>query len=245
MDKVKKLRLDQWLVDYGLAESTEKARALIMAGDVQVNGQRVDKAGHIVPAGARVEAREKLPYVSRGGLKLHGALEHFGIDVAGAVCADIGTSTGGFTDCLLQHGAARVHAVDTGTGQIDWRLRGDPRVVLHEGFNARNLQLTDLGEAVGLAVCDVSFISVTQIIPAIVRVLKPETGRMVILVKPQFEVRRSEVGEGGIVRDPALHVASCERVKSCVEESNFTTLIIDSPITGAEGNKEFLLYARR
>jgi 23S rRNA (cytidine1920-2'-O)/16S rRNA (cytidine1409-2'-O)-methyltransferase len=192
-----------------------------------------------------VEVRAKLRYVSRGGLKLEAALRHFALDVAGAVCVDIGTSTGGFTDCLLQHGAARVHAVDTGTGQIDWRLRGDPRVVLHESFNARNLQMADLGEPVDLAVCDVSFISATRIVPAIVRVLKPETGRMLVLVKPQFEVPRGQVGEGGIVREPALHAASCARVRTCVEESGFTTDIMDSPITGAEGNKEFLLYARR
>src|SRR5206468_1876702 len=139
---------------------------------------------------------------------------------------------GGFTDCLLQHGAARVHAIDTGTGQIDWRLRGDPRVVLHEGFNARYLEAKDLGELVDLAVCDVSFISVTLIIPAIVRVLKPETGRMAILVKPQFEVGRGRVGKGGIVRDPALHEAACAKVRACVEESNFTTEIMESPITG-------------
>jgi len=240
-----KVRLDQWMVDHGLAETREQARALIMAGDVLIDGQRADKAGHFVVPGARVEVRAKLRYVSRGGLKLEGALTHFGIGVTGAVCADIGTSTGGFTDCLLQHGAARVHAVDTGTGQIDWRLRGDPRVVLHEGFNARYLEPADLGEPVDLAVCDVSFISATMIVPAMVRVLKPETGRMVVLIKPQFEVKRDQVGKGGIVREPALHEASCARVRACVEESNFATEIMESPITGAEGNKEFLLYGRR
>jgi 23S rRNA (cytidine1920-2'-O)/16S rRNA (cytidine1409-2'-O)-methyltransferase len=240
-----KVRLDRWIVDNGFADSGEKARALIMAGKVFVDGQRADKAGRSVSPDAKVEVRAQLRYVSRGGVKLEGALKHFAIDVTGAVCADIGTSTGGFTDCLLQHGAVRVHAVDTGTGQIDWRLRSDPRVVLHEAFNARNLQLTDLGEPVDLVVCDVSFISVTLIIPAIVRVLKPKTGRMVVLVKPQFEVGRDHVGKGGIVRDPALHEASCAKVRACVEESNFTTEIMESPITGAEGNKEFLLYGRR
>jgi 23S rRNA (cytidine1920-2'-O)/16S rRNA (cytidine1409-2'-O)-methyltransferase len=242
---MEKIRLDRWMVENGRAETSEKARALIMAGEVLLNGQRVDKAGHFVLPGARVEVRARLRYVSRGGLKLEGALAHFGIDVKGLVCADVGTSTGGFTDCLLQHGAARVHAIDTGTGQIDWRLRGDPRVVLHEGFNARHLELADLGEPVDLAVCDVSFISATMIIPAMVRVLKPETGRMVVLVKPQFEVAREQVGKGGIVREPSLHEAACARVRMCVEESSFTTDIMDSPITGAEGNKEFLLYARR
>jgi 23S rRNA (cytidine1920-2'-O)/16S rRNA (cytidine1409-2'-O)-methyltransferase len=236
---VAKIRLDRWMVDHGLAETCEKAAALIMAGDVTINGQRADKAGYSVLPDARVEVRAKLRYVSRGGLKLEAALKHFAIDVTDAV------STGGFTDCLLQHGAKKVHCVDTGTGQIDWKLRGDPRVVLHEGFNARNLEVTDLGEAVDLAVCDASFISATMIIPALVRILKPETGRMVVLIKPQFEVARGQVGEGGIVRDRALHEASCAKVRACVEESNFTTEIMQSPITGAEGNQEFLLYARR
>jgi 23S rRNA (cytidine1920-2'-O)/16S rRNA (cytidine1409-2'-O)-methyltransferase len=239
------VRLDRWLVENGFVETAEKARAIVMAGDVSIGGQRVDKAGHAVPAGARVEVKTKLRYVSRGGLKLEGGLQDFGIDVAGLVCADIGTSTGGFTDCLLQHGAARVHAIDTGTGQIDWRLRSDSRVVLHEGFNARQLELKDLGEAVDLAACDVSFISATMIIPAIVRVLKPETGRLIVLVKPQFEVAREQVGTGGIVRDPALHEAACAQVRACVEEFSFVTEIMESPITGAEGNKEFLLYGRR
>ena len=239
------IRLDSWIVENGLAESSDKARALIMAGDVLINGQRADKAGLPVPLDARVEVRPKLRYVGRGGLKLEAALARFAISVGGTVCADIGTSTGGFTDCLLQHGAARVHAVDTGAGQIDWRLRSDPRVVLHEGFNARYLELATLGEPVDLVVCDVSFISATVIIPAIVRVLKPGTGQLVILVKPQFEVARGQVGEGGIVRDPALHEAVCAKVRACVEESEFTTEIMESPITGTEGNKEFLLHGRR
>jgi len=239
------LRLDRWMVENGFAGTTEKASATIMAGDVFIDGQRVDKAGSLVPPNARVEVRAKPRYVSRGGLKLEAALKRFEVQVEGAVCADIGTSTGGFTDCLLNHGALRVHAIDTGTGQIDWRLRSDPRVVLHEGFNARYLELADLGEPVDLAVCDVSFISATAIIPAITRVLKPEAGRMIVLVKPQFEVSREQVGEGGIVRDAALQEASCAKVRACVEESNFTTQMMESPITGAEGNKEFLLYARR
>jgi 23S rRNA (cytidine1920-2'-O)/16S rRNA (cytidine1409-2'-O)-methyltransferase len=240
-----KAPLHHWLVENGYAETREKAQALIMAGEVFIDGQRVDKSGHLVVSGAKVEVRQKPAYVSRGGLKLQAALKHFEIDAINNVCADIGTSTGGFTDCLLQHGAARVHAIDTGTGQIDWRLRSDPRVVLHEAFNARYLEPADLGEPIDLAVCDVSFISATLIIPAIVRVLKPETGRMVVLIKPQFEVQRDQVGEGGIVRDPALHEASCARVRACVEESNFIVQIMESPITGAEGNKEFLLYGRR
>lgn len=242
---MEKVRLDRWVVEHGFAETREKARALIMAGEVLIDGQKADKAGRFVPPGAQVEVRAKLRYVSRGGLKLEAALKEFGIDAAGLVCADIGTSTGGFTDCLLQHGAARVHAVDTGAGQINWRLRGDPRVTLHENFNARHLGPADLGEAVDLAVCDVSFISATLIVPAILRILKPGTGRMVILVKPQFEVGREQVGRGGIVREPALHEAACARVRSCVEESDFVTATMESPITGAEGNKEFLLYGHR
>jgi 23S rRNA (cytidine1920-2'-O)/16S rRNA (cytidine1409-2'-O)-methyltransferase len=238
------LRLDRWLVEHGLAESAEKARAMVMAGEVTVGGQRVDKAGYAVPAGARVEVKAKLRYVSRGGLKLEGALRGFGIETRGAVCADIGTSTGGFTDCLLQHEAARVHAIDTGTGQIDWRLRNDPRVVLHEGFNARHLEPKDLGELVDLAVCDVSFISAAAIIPAMARVLKP-AGRMIVLVKPQFEVTREQAGKGGIVRDPELHAAVCRKIRACVEEFSFVTEMMESPITGAEGNREFLVYGRR
>ncbi len=233
------------MVENGFAETGEKARALIMAGEVFVNGQRADKAGLSVAPESKVDVRAKLRYVSRGGVKLEGALKHFGIDVTGLICADIGTSTGGFTDCLLQHGAVRIHAVDTGTGQIDWRLRSDSRVILHEALNARNLQVADLGESVDLVVCDVSFISATLIIPAIVRVLKPEMGRMVVLVKPQFEVGRDRVGKGGIITDPALHEESCARVRACVEESNFTTKLMESPITGAEGNREFLLYGSR
>lgn len=236
-----KTRLDLWMTEHGFAETREKARALIMAGEVLVNGQKAQKAGEVVRSDSIVEVKSKPKYVSRGGLKLEAAISGFAIGVADAVCADIGTSTGGFTDCLLQHGAARVHAVDTGAGQIDWRLRGDPRVILHENFNARNLRVEDLGEQVDLAVCDVSFISATLVIPAIIGILKPE-GKMVVLIKPQFEVGRDGVGKGGIVRDPDLHRVACDRVRACVEESNFTTQIIDSPITGAEGNREFLLY---
>jgi 23S rRNA (cytidine1920-2'-O)/16S rRNA (cytidine1409-2'-O)-methyltransferase len=172
-------------------------------------------------------------------------LRHFEIDASGLVCADFGASTGGFTDCLLQAGAARVYAIDTGTGQLDWKLRNDRRVILREGVNARYLELKDLGESVDLAVCDVSFISVTLIVPAILRVLKTETGRMAILVKPQFEVGKGMVGKGGIVRDPALHAEVCGKVRDFVEAAGFKTGMIESPITGAEGNKEFLLYGHR
>lgn len=238
-----KVRLDRLLVERGLAESREKAQALVMAGDVLVNGQKGVKPGQMVDAASSLELLARLPYVSRGGLKLAGALDHFGIAVEGRVCLDIGSSTGGFTDVLLQRGALRVHAVDVGTGQLDWKLRNDPRVVVHERLNARELVFEHLGETVDLAVCDVSFISVTLILPAAAPLLRPE-GEMVILVKPQFEVGKGQVGKGGIVRDPELHRAACERVRAAAEALGFRTQLMESPILGAEGNKEFLLYAR-
>lgn len=237
-----KIRLDRLLVERGLAESREKAQALIMAGEVRVGGQKATKPGHTVADDIAVEVLAKPPYVSRGGFKLARALEQYHVDVAGKVCLDVGASTGGFTDVLLQAGAARVHAIDVGVGQLAWSLRTDPRVVPHEGINARELRFEDIGEAADLLVCDVSFISVTLILPAAVALLRPG-GQMVILVKPQFEVGRGQVGKGGIVRDPALHEAACDRVARAVEELGFRTEITESPILGAEGNKEFLLYA--
>ncbi|MES1258514.1 MAG: TlyA family RNA methyltransferase [Acidobacteriota bacterium] len=241
---VPKLRLDVWMAGHGLAETREKAQALIMAGAVSLNGQKAGKASQMVAENDRVEVLAKLRYVGRGGLKLEAALARFELDVTGFVCADFGSSTGGFTDCLLQAGAARVHAIDVGTGQLDWKLRNDPRVSVHEGVNARYVEQADLGEPVDLAVCDVSFISATMIVPAMVRTLKPESRRLVILVKPQFEVGRGQVGKGGIVRDPAQHLDACAKLRACVEELGFVADIMESPITGAEGNKEFLLYAR-
>ena len=238
-----KQRLDRLLVERGLAESREKAQALIMAGEVMVDGQRAIKPGHAIDVSSRIEVTGKAPYVSRGGVKLAAALDRFAIHVAGLVAMDVGASTGGFTDCLLQRGAACVHAVDVGTGQLDWKLRSDPRVVVHEGINARYLRLEDIGESVDFAACDVSFISVTLILPAIGAILRPE-GRMVILVKPQFEVGKGQVGKGGIVRSTELHCEACARVESAVKNLGFRTSIMESPITGAEGNKEFLLYAQ-
>jgi 23S rRNA (cytidine1920-2'-O)/16S rRNA (cytidine1409-2'-O)-methyltransferase len=239
-----KQRLDRLLVERGLAESREKAQALVMAGEVTVNGQKARKPGHAVDGAARIEVTSQAPYVSRGGLKLEAALDGFAIDVRGLVTMDIGSSTGGFTDCLLQRGAARAHAVDVGAGQLDWKLRNHPRVVVHEGINARHLRLEDIGEQVDLAVFDVSFISVTLILPAAQAILRSE-GRMVILVKPQFEVGKGQVGKGGIVRSAALHREACLRVENAVKDLGFGSSIMESPITGAEGNKEFLLYACR
>jgi 23S rRNA (cytidine1920-2'-O)/16S rRNA (cytidine1409-2'-O)-methyltransferase len=237
-----KTRLDRLLVDRGLVESREKAQALIMAGEVRVNGQKATKPGQAFADDAALELLAKPPYVSRGGFKLAGALRHFDIDVAGKVCADIGSSTGGFTDVLLQRGAARVHAVDVGAGQLDWKLRTDPRVKLHEGINARELTPEEIGEPIDLLTCDVSFISVTLILPAITRLLH-SGGQMVILIKPQFEAGKGQVGKGGIVRDPVVHQAACQRVTQAVEEFGFETSMMESPILGAEGNKEFLLHA--
>ena len=239
-----KVRLDQILLDRGLAASREKARALILAGKVRVDGQKGDKPGHSYPGESRIEVAEPPPYVSRGGLKLAAALQHFQIGVRGRVCLDVGASTGGFTDCLLQHGAARVWAVDVGHGQIDWSLRNDPRVEVREGVNARYLQPGDFPEPFDLAVCDASFISATLLIPAIVPLLA-KRGEMVILVKPQFEVGKDQVGKGGIVRDPALHEAACARVRHAVTALGFSAQTVESPILGAEGNREFLLNARR
>ncbi len=237
-----KLRLDLLLVSRGLAESREKAQALIMAGEVLVNGQKSTKPGNSVPEDAKVEVLARPPYVSRGGLKLAGALKHWSIDVTGLTALDIGSSTGGFTDALLQAGAARVHCVDVGVGQLAWQLRTDPRVVLHEGINARELAFDQIGEPADILTCDVSFISVTLILPAAIPLLRPG-GQAVILIKPQFEVGKGQVGKGGIVRDPVLHQAACQRVMQAVRELGLETEIMDSPILGAEGNQEFLLYA--
>lgn len=239
-----KQRIDQLLVERGLAESRQKAQALILAGSVLVNNQKAEKPGQTVAADASLQLLDRLPFVSRGGLKLEAALTHFGVDATGKVCMDVGASTGGFTDCLLQRGAARVYAVDVGTTQLDWKIRTDPRVVVKDHTNARHLTPADIGEPCSLLVCDVSFISATLIVPVLPPLLTPD-GEMIILVKPQFEVGRHEVGKGGIVRDPKLHASACQKVQDAVEGLGFRTALIDSPIQGAEGNREFLLHARR
>lgn len=238
-----KRRLDQQLVERGLVSSREKAQALILAGEVFVDGQKAPKPGHAYSPDVRIELASRPPYVSRGGLKLAAALDHWQISAAGRVCADIGASTGGFTDCLLQRGAARVHTVDVGPSQLDWKIQSDPRVIVHDRTNARSVSVSELGETVSLLVCDVSFISVTLLLPAIVTLLDP-AGEMVILVKPQFEAGRDAVGKGGIVRDPREHAAAVEKVRAAVAALGFVADWIDSPILGAEGNKEFLLHGR-
>ncbi len=237
-----KLRLDLALVERELADSRQKAQALILAGKVFVDGQKSDKPGRSVTPENRLEVEQPLPYVSRGGIKLEPALTYFNVSVAGRVCLDVGTSTGGFTDCLLQHGALRVHAVDTGAGQIAWKLRTDSRVILHEQTNARYLTFDQIGELAAVLTCDVSFISVTLLIPALAPLLS-QGGDWIILVKPQFEVGRDLVGKGGIVRDPALQEAACVKVINALEGIGFATALMESPILGAEGNREFLLHA--
>lgn len=235
-------RLDVLLVKRGLAPSREKAQAMILAGEVIVDGQKALKAGQPASAESLIQVAEKPAYVSRGGLKMEGALLAFNIDPTGMVCLDVGASTGGFTDCLLQHGAARVYAIDVGHNQLDWRIRQHPNVVVHEGVNARYLQPDLLPEPVDLIVSDVSFISILLILPMLPPLLK-SGGRMVLLVKPQFEVGREQVGKGGIVKDPMLHAEVCAKVESAVRALGFRTRLAESPIQGAEGNKEFLLFA--
>lgn len=241
-------RLDVLLVARGLAESREKAQALILAGNVQVAGHPVAKAGTSLPEDVEihVDAREH-PWVSRGGVKLSHALDVFAIDVRGCLGLDIGASTGGFTDVLLQRGARQVIAVDVGHGQLHWKLRSDPRVTLCEGLNARALSradLPDLGAGADVVTIDVSFISLKHILPVVPALLTPG-GDVIALVKPQFEAGRYDVGEGGIVRDPAIHMRVVEEVTAAAAEVGLTrAAVIESPITGVEGNKEFLMHLR-
>ncbi|HXX29092.1 MAG TPA: TlyA family RNA methyltransferase [Myxococcaceae bacterium] len=246
MSGARKERLDVLLVAAGLAPTRARAQALVLAGQVVVADQRVDKPGTRVPVDAPLRLKgETLPYVSRGGLKLRHALDHFGLDVRGAVCADIGASTGGFTDCLLQAGAARVHALDVGYGQLHARLRADRRVVVHERVNARALRPEALGEPVDVVVVDVSFISLRLVLPAALSLLRPG-GLLVALVKPQFEVGRGRVGKGGVVRDEAARAAAVARVRAEVEASGLDVLgVTDSPVLGPAGNREALLAARK
>lgn len=243
-----KIRLDKLLVERGLVTSRERGQSLILAGRVLVNEQKVEKAGAAVDQEAEVRfLGGELKYVSRGGLKLERAFEYWKLDVAGKTCADIGASTGGFTDCMLQNGAARVVAIDTGYGQMDARLRTDERVTMMERTNARHLQPGQVADPVEFVAMDVSFISATLVLPAIVSVVMHATRlrrELVLLIKPQFEVGRAKVGKGGIVRDERAQLQSVEKVKAAVKELGGEQVqTIDSPITGAEGNREFLLHA--
>ena len=240
-----KIRLDRLLLERGLAETRQKAQGIILAGKILVNGEKVDKSGASVRLDAvltRLGSPQK--YVSRGGLKLEEALNDFGIEVRGRLCLDVGASTGGFTDCLLQRGAAKVYAVDVGTNQLDWRLRANPRVCSLEKTNARTLEFEQIGEKVDLATLDVSFISATWIVPRLPVLLKPAAD-LVVLVKPQFEVGRGQVGKGGIVRDTGLHRRAVAKVSDYLEGLGFQVAgPKESSIRGAEGNKEFFLHAR-
>jgi len=239
-----KSRLDVALVERGLFDSREKARRAVMAAQVLVNGQALTKAGTPVSPDARLEVVAKEKYVGRGGFKIEGALDAFAIDPAGRICADIGASTGGFTDCLLQRGAVQVFAFDVGHGQLDWRLRQDPRVIVREGVNARYLGPGDLEPPPTLVVADVSFISLTLIFPAIFALLPLESD-MVVLIKPQFELSKAEVGRGGIVRDEAARVRAVEKIRTFIAQSGHRWMgCIPSPITGRDGNVEFLAHLK-
>lgn len=241
-----KRRADQLLVERGLADSRAKAQALILAGLVSVGGRRVDKPGTALADDAALAvAGPDHPWVSRGGVKLAAALDHFNIDPAGLMALDIGASTGGFTDVLLTHGAAKVHAVDVGRGQLAWKLRQDPRVAVHEGTNARYLTRAEIPDPIDLITCDASFIGLATVLPAPLALAK-ERAQLVALIKPQFEAGPEAVGKGGVVRDPAVHAAVRERVAVWIETQGWRVAgSIDSPITGPAGNKEFLLCARR
>lgn len=242
------MRIDKLLVQRSVTPSRERAQAPVLAGRVLVNGQKVEKAGTEVDSEAEIRLLgPDLKYVSRGGLKLEAALHYWKVDVAGKICLDVGASTGGFTDCLLQHGAVRVISLDTGYGQFDFRLRQDARVRLVEKTNARYLKPEDIGEAVDLVVMDVSFISATLVLPAVVAAAFPVAQRLnkkvIVLVKPQFEVGRERVGKGGIVRDPEAQKEAVEKVRARLLELGCReTEVTESPILGAEGNREFLLY---
>src|SRR5664279_5579516 len=249
-----KVRLDKLILQRGLVTSRERAQALVLAGRVLVNDQKIEKSGASVDDEAVIRILgDEMPFVSRGGLKLARAIEHWHIDARDKVCMDIGTSTGGFTDCLLQSGAARVIAVDTGYGQIDLKLRGDPRVTLLEKTNARYLTAEQVWpdatqrSPIGVVAMDVSFISATLVLPAVVQCARVASSRfeLVVLVKPQFEVGRERVGKGGIVRDPEARRMAVERVSAKVPELGGEGIeVIESPILGVEGNREFLLHAR-
>lgn len=243
---MKKERLDVLLFSRGLAESREKAKRMIMEGNVFVSGQREDKCGTKFDVTAPIEVRgQTLRYVSRGGLKLEKAMQSFPIDLSGKVCMDIGASTGGFTDCMLQNSAAKVYAVDVGYGQFAWKLRSDPRVICMEKTNIRYVTLEDIGQPIDFASCDVSFISLRLVLPAAAALLK-SSGEMVCLIKPQFEAGREQVGKKGVVRDPAVHAAVIRSVADYCHTAGFRILGLDfSPVKGPEGNIEYLIFIRK
>ena len=240
------MRLDVYLVEHGFARSREEAQRRILAGEVRIGDRIAAKASETVPPGAGVSVEQKEDaFASRGGEKLEGALAAFGIDVGGRTAIDVGASTGGFTDCLLRRGAARVYAVDVGYGQLDWRLRNDPRVVVLERTNVRHLEPETIPESADIVTIDVSFISLRLVLPAIVPLLRPG-GDIVALVKPQFEVGKGQVGKGGVVRDPALHAAAVEHVRQAARALGLVEKgEVESPLRGPKGNREFFLWLER
>ncbi len=247
MPKAARSRADQLLIERGLAESRARAQAMILAGVVFAGERRVEKSGEALPPETPLEVRgSSLPWVSRGGLKLDHGMRHFGLSASGRVCLDLGASTGGFTDVLLVGGAARVHAVDVGHGQLAWKLRTDPRVVVHERTNARYLTAKTVPDPIEALVCDASFIGLSTLLPAPLELCAPSAWA-IALIKPQFEAGRSAVGKRGVVRDPAVHQMTCERVAAWwAARGNWRVLgIVHSPITGPEGNREFLIAAER
>ncbi|MGK0188119.1 MAG: 23S rRNA (cytidine1920-2'-O)/16S rRNA (cytidine1409-2'-O)-methyltransferase [Verrucomicrobiales bacterium] len=241
-----KTRLDQSVFQRGLSESREQARRMVLAGEVRVDGHMVDKPASKVTDGSEITVKERPRFVSRGGLKLEGALEKFGVDVSGMVGLDIGSSTGGFTDCLLQKGATKVHGFDVGTNQLVWKLRQDPRVILREKFNARNLTPDDVGEPVDIVVIDVSFISLLLVLEPAIQVMRPGA-QAICLIKPQFELSRDRVGKGGIVREPEFHEEAVTKIRKFVDSAEGIEwrAVIDSPITGTDGNREFLAWLQK
>jgi 23S rRNA (cytidine1920-2'-O)/16S rRNA (cytidine1409-2'-O)-methyltransferase len=241
--KSSRQRLDVLLVERGLAQSRNRALALILAGEVWVDGKRITKAGSLVPVNCPVRITgTDIPYVSRGGMKLEAALHAFNLDVTGFTCLDVGASTGGFTDCLLKHGARHITAVDVGYGQLHWKLRSDPRVKVIERTNIRHLDASALPCPVDLACIDVSFISLKIVVPAVLKFIK-RPGHIICLVKPQFEVGKGSVGKGGVVRDPALHKAVIEDLSKTFQNLDLRVpMVIPSPILGPKGNREFLMY---
>lgn len=245
MAGAKKERLDRLVVMCGLAESREQAQRLIMAGEVEVNGVRQDKPGYATPVDAEISVRQPLPFVSRGGLKLAAALDAFALDVSGSTAVDVGASTGGFTDCLLQRGAARVYAIDVGYGQLAWKLQSDPRVVVLDRTNVRYLEALPDGVLADLAVIDASFISLSLVLPAALRLIQPDA-QVIALVKPQFEAGADDVGKGGVVRDPKIHRRVLLEISATAQSLGLDVAgLVVSPAPGPAGNIEFLLWLRR
>lgn len=240
----KKIRLDKMLFDKYLVESREKAKALIIAGEVMVDGTVTYKAGAQVDPDSELKIKSKLPFVSRGGLKLEQAVNDFGLEFEGKTCMDVGASTGGFTDCMLQHGAVKVHAVDVGYGQFDWKLRMDERVVLLEKTNIRYLEKQAVPDKIDIAAIDVSFISLTKVIPNILNFLEPG-GEIVALIKPQFEAERKDIGKGGVVRDETVRIGTVEKIKTWAEANGLEVLgTTSSPVKGPKGNAEYLIHLK-